>query len=371
MTDQPTILVADDRLDNVELVRDLLAMEGYQVVSAYDGQEALDKIGQCLPDLVLLDLDMPLLDGYEVCERLKANPATADIPVLMLTAWAEPEQRVKGLQLGAEDYLVKPFDYRELLARVETRLRAKQAADELRAAKKAIRETFERYVSPQVVERLLADPTQVRLGGVQQPLTILFADLRGYTRVSEALRPDQLVDVLNGYLAVAVQAVLAYEGTISRYAGDLIMAIFNAPLPQPDHPLRAVCAALRLRRDMADYHATLPEQLRTDFGIGITTGEAVVGNIGAREWLNYTAIGDTVNLAQRLEELAAGGEILMDERTRQALGAAVRVQARGSTPIRGRREPVTIYALVGLAEEDRKAGWHPALQPNPAEQGSL
>jgi adenylate cyclase len=352
MNDQPTVLVADDREDNVTLVYDLLTMEGYQVVTAYDGQEALDKIGQYLPDLVLLDVDMPRLNGYQVCEQLKANLATADIPVLMLTAWAEPEQRVKGLQLGAEDYLAKPFDYRELLARVGTRLRAKQAADQLRAAKQAIRETFERYVSPQVVERLLADPTQVRLGGVQQPITILFADLRGYTRVSEALRPDQLVGVLNGYLAVAVKAVLAHEGTISRYAGDLIMAIFNAPLPQPDHPLRAVRAALRLRRDMSDYHATLPEHLRTDFGIGIVTGEAVVGNIGAREWLNYTAIGDTVNLAQRLEELAPGGEILMDEKTRQALGAGVRVVARGSTPIRGRREPVAVYSLAGLTEKE-------------------
>ncbi len=351
MNNVPMVLVADDRVDNVELVRDLLLMEGYQVVSAYDGQEALDKIGQHMPDLVLLDLDMPLLDGYQVCERLKADPITADIPILMLTAWAAPEQRVRGLQLGAEDYVAKPFDYRELLARVRARLRAKHASDQLRAAKQAIRETFERYVSPQVVERLLADPTHVRLGGVQQLVTVLFADLRGYTAVSEALRPDQLVDVLNGYLNVAVQAVLAYEGTISRYAGDLIMAIFNAPLPQPDHPLRAVRAALRLRRDMADHHAALPEHLRTGFGVGVVTGEAVVGNIGAREWMNYTAIGDTVNLAQRLEESAAAGEILMDEKTRQALGAVVTAESRGLTPIRGRREPVAVYSLLGLEGE--------------------
>jgi adenylate cyclase len=352
MSDRATVLIADDRVDNVELVRDLLTLEGYRVLSAYDGQKALVMTGEHSPDLVILDLDMPELDGYEVCERLKANPATADIPILMLTAWAAPEQRVRGLQLGAEDYMTKPFDYQELLARIETRLRTKQAADQLRAAQQAIRETFERYVSPQVVERLLADPDQVRLGGVQQTITVLFADLRGYTALSEALRPDQLVDVLNGYLTVAVLAVLAFEGTISRYAGDLIMAIFNAPLPQPDHPLRAVRAALRLRRDMAAYQTTLPEHLRTEFGTGIVTGEAVVGNIGAREWLNYTAIGDTVNLAQRLEEMACGGEILMDERTFQALNSRVRVKSRGSTPIRGRRGPVAVYSLQGLVEEE-------------------
>jgi adenylate cyclase len=354
MSPTATVLIADDREDNVELVRDLLTLEGYRVVSACNGQEALDKVDQSLPDLVLLDVDMPVLNGYQVCERLKANPETADVPVLMLTAWGEADHRVKGLQLGAEDYLVKPYDYRELLARIETRLRAKQAADRLRAAQKTIRETFERYVSPHVVERLLADPTRVRLGGVQQPLTILFADLRGYSRVAQALPPDQLVDVLNGYLNVAVKAVLAFEGTISRYAGDLIMTIFNAPLPQPDHPSRAVRAALRLQRDMCDYHATMPEPLRTSFGVGIVTGEAVVGNIGAREWLNYTAIGDTVNLAQRLEEIAGSGEILMDAKTRQTLGSTVRVEARGRVAIRGRREPVEVYSLLGLAAEETR-----------------
>ena len=136
------------------------------MLSAANGQEALDRIRQHLPDLILLDLDMP--DHERVsrsAQQLKADPATANIPVLMLTAWAEPEQRVRGLQLGAEDYLAKPFDYRELLARIEARLRAKQDTDEMRAAQKTIRETFERYVSPQVVERLLADPTTGAPGG--------------------------------------------------------------------------------------------------------------------------------------------------------------------------------------------------------------
>jgi adenylate cyclase len=351
MNDKPIVLVADDRVDNVELVCDLLAMEGYQVLSAYNGQEALDRICESLPDLVILDLDMPRLNGYEVCERLKADPATASIPVLMLTAWTAPEQRVKGLQLGADDYLAKPFDYRELVARVKARLRAKGEADRLRAAQQAIRGTFARYVSPQVVERLLADPTQVSLGGTQQIITVLFADLRGYTALAEMLPPGQLVGVLNGYLTEAAQAVVACEGTISQYSGDLVMAIFNAPLPQPDHALRAARAALRLRQDMIAYHARLPDHLRMQFGTGIVTGEAVVGNIGARERLNYTAIGDTVNLAQRLEESAHGGEILISASTRHALGAAARVEVRGLVPIRGRSEPVEVYALLGLEGE--------------------
>ncbi len=352
MSNTPTVLIADDRIDNVDLVRDLLTMEGYQVVGAYNGQQALDRIREHLPDLVILDIDMPIMNGYEVCSKLKADPTTDSIPVLMLTAWAEPDQRVKGLNLGAEDYLAKPFDYRELVARVRARLRTKQEADELRAAEQAIRETFARYVSPRVVERLLADPAQVRLGGVQQTISVLFADLRGFTGLAETLPPDQLVDVLNGYLTIATQSVLAFDGTTSQYAGDLVMAIFNAPLPQPDHAVRAARAALRLRRAMNNYQTQLPEHLRLDFGIGIATGEAVVGNIGAREWLNYTAIGDTVNLAQRLEEIARGGEILMTEHTFQLLGEAVQSEDKGLTRVRGRTEPVAVHSLLSLAHEE-------------------
>jgi len=355
MSDKPTILIADDRPETVQLVRDLLMMEGYQVVTAIDGQEALDRIRKNLPDLVLLDLNMPRLNGYEVCQQLKADPTTADIPVLMLTAWAEPDQRVKGLQVGAEDYLAKPFDHRELLARIRTRIRAKQETDRLRVAQRTIRETFERYVPPHVVEQLLADPTQVALGGAQQMVTVLFADLRGYTTLAETLPPDQLVDVLNGHLTAAAQAVLAYDGTISQYAGDLVMAIFNAPLPQPDHALRAVQAAQRLRHEMTRYHADLPLELRMEFGVGIASGEAVVGNIGANELLHYTTIGDTVNLAHRLEEIADGGEILLTETTRQLLAdTPVRVKPKGLTSIRGRSESIAVYALLGLTEGESK-----------------
>jgi adenylate cyclase len=354
MSDQPTILIAEDRPDSVQLLRDLLKMEGYHTLIAYDGQEALERTRQDLPDLVLLDINMPIMNGYEVCQRIKADPLTADIPVLMLTAWSEPDHRVKGLRLGAEDYLAKPFDQRELVARIETQIRIKQEADRLRASQRTIRETFERYVPSHVVERLLADPTQVTLGGAQQVVTVLFADLRGFTNLAETLPPDQLVTVLNGHLNVAAQAVLAYDGTISHYAGDLVMAIFNAPLRQSDHALRAARAAAKMQQDMARYHAGLPPELRMDFGIGIASGEAVVGNIGAQELLHYTTIGDTVNLAQRLEELAGGGQVLLTESTQQLLGATAQVEFRGLTSIRGRSEQVAVYALLSLAGEENQ-----------------
>jgi adenylate cyclase len=355
MSKAATILVADDRPESVRLVRHLLQAEGYTTVAAYDGKEALERIRQHLPDLVVLDLNMPVMNGYEVCQRLKADPVTTDIPVLMLTAWADPEQRVKGLQLGAVDYLAKPFDYRELVARIQTRLRAKQEADRLRAAQRAIRGTFERYVPGHVVEQLLANPTQVSLGGKQQVVTILFADLRGYTSLAEVLSPDQLVDVLNGHLSVAAQAILANDGVICQYAGDQVMAIFNAPLPQEDHALRAVRAALYLGQAMTDYHAGLSPELRMEFGVGIASGEALVGNIGAKELLHYTAIGDTVNLAQRLEEIAGGGEVLLTECTCQLLdGTQVRLATNGPTQVRGRNGPVKVYTLLGFSEGESR-----------------
>lgn len=348
MSEPPTIMVVDDRPESVQMISDLLAREGYQVLTAYTGQEALESVSRRLPDLVLLDLNMPVMNGYEVCERLKANPVTADIPVLMLTAWADPDHRVRGLQLGAADYLVKPFDYRELLVRIQARLQVKQQTERLRAAEKAIRHTFERYVPPHVVERLLADPTQVRLGGTHQTITVLFADLRGYTALAEALSSEELLEVLNGHLTVAATAVMAYDGTICQYVGDLVMAIFNAPLHQPDHAARAVQAALKIRRDLEAFHATLPPELCMEFGIGIASGEAVVGNIGAKEFFHYTAVGDTVNLAQRLEEMAHGSEILVTESTRHLLdGTAVRATPRGLTSIRGRNVPIPVFALQG------------------------
>jgi len=232
---------------------------------------------------------------------------------------------------------------------VRARLRSKQTADDLRAAQQAIRYTFERYVSPRVVERLLADPSQVAAGGVQQSVTILFADLRGYTALAEALPPEQLVEVLNGHLTVAAQAILAQEGTISTFVGDLVMAIYNAPCPSPITPSARRGRPWLCTRAWLAFHAELSPKLRMNFGIGIVTGEAVVGNLGARELQLYTAVGDVVNLAQRLEEIAGGGRIFISDDTRQALGPEASVRSLGPVLVRGRTEPVVIYELLALS----------------------
>jgi class 3 adenylate cyclase len=214
------------------------------------------------------------------------------------------------------------------------------------------------------VQRLVADPAGVHLGGAQQTITVLSADLRGYTGLAERLPLEQLLAILNGHLAVAFHAVLAFGGTIGQLAGDQILALFNAPATQPDHARRAIQAAIRIRQETASYHASIPAQVRMEYGMGIATGDAIVGNMGAQEMLSYTAIGDTVNVAVLLQELAREREILLLETTRQALIAQApaqdspsvpdatrgipeghRLSDRGVTWVRGRREPVHVHAL--------------------------
>jgi adenylate cyclase len=288
------------------------------------------------------------MDGYEVCIRLKADPNTARIPILMLSAKGEIPDRVKGLDLGAEDYFTKPCNIEELVARVQARLRAKHREDDLFDTEKRVRDTFQRYVSTRVVEKLLRNPERVKLGGVKQEVTVLFADLRGFTALAEHLPQERLIEVLNGYLTAGAQPVLEHDGTINQYAGDEIMAIFNAPLRQKDHVLRAVESGLAIHRRLQTYHAILEPELRLNCGVGIATGQAVVGNVGTPQIMNYTAVGDVVNLAKRLEESAKGGQVLIGASSYQHVQDQVVVRPLSPLTVKGREEPVAVYEVLGL-----------------------
>ncbi|MCD6554249.1 MAG: response regulator [Anaerolineae bacterium] len=342
------VMIADDSFESVELLRALLSDQGYEIVVAFDGEEALAKAREETPDLLLLDIMMPKMDGYEVCRRLKADPHTARIPILMLSARGAIPDRVKGLDLGAEDYFTKPFNLKELVARVQARLRAKHREDDLLDTERRVRDTFQRYVSTRVVEKLLRNPERVELGGVEQEVTILFADLRGFTALAEHLPPERLIGVLNGYLTAGAQPILEHDGTINQYAGDEIMAIFNAPLRQDDHVLRAVKAGLAIHQRLRTYHATLEPELRLNCGVGIGTGQAVVGNVGTPQIMNYTAVGDVVNLAKRLEESAQGGQVLIGANSYQHVRDLVVVRSLPPLTVKGREEPVAVYEVLGL-----------------------
>jgi adenylate cyclase len=343
----PNVLVAEDNRDSLELVRDILLSLGYSPILAENGREALDLIAAQPPDLVILDINMPEVDGFEVCAAIKRNPATAKIPVIILTAHSDVESRVTGLGLGADDYLQKPFHPRELVARIETRLRAKAITDDLRAQGDELRRTFERFVGPEVVEQLLEDPTHIQLGGVETEVSVLFADLENFTRLAESVPPGELLDILNRYHTLMVQHIKANGGTVDKFLGDGVMALYNTPVPQPDHPLRAVRTALDIRAALDDFHRTLDPRFRLNVNFGINSGRAIVGNVGAPDIMDFTAIGDTVNLASRLEGLAGSNEIVVSEGTWHAVADYVIGERLAPRPVRGRGELVVSYLIHG------------------------
>jgi class 3 adenylate cyclase len=214
----------------------------------------------------------------------------------------------------------------------------------------ATREMFRRYVAPAVVDRLPSDPDELRLGGQRQAVTILFADIRNFTQLSEQLAPEELVEILNQYLAVAANAVLKYEGTLDKFMGDAVMAIFNAPLPQADHPLLAVRVALEMRQAVAQLYHRLPNAQHLQYGIGIHTGDAVVGNVGTRQQMNYTAIGDAVNVARRLQESAGGGQIILSQAVYRLVREQVKATRLPSLRVKGRRQVEQVWELNAMRD---------------------
>jgi len=342
------ILVAEDDRDSRDLVSDILLNLGYTPVTAANGLIALEKIQQEAPDLVILDINMPKMDGFEVCAALRNNPKTAQIPIIMLTAQSDVDSRVRGLGVGADDYLPKPYHPRELIARVEARLRAKVEADSLRAQREQIRQTFERFVAHEIVEKLLENPSSVQLGGAEATVTVLFADLEGFTRLAENTKPVRMIEVLNAYHLLIVQHIKGNGGTLNKFLGDGVMALYNTPLAQPDHALRAVRTALHIRDALPAFHLTLEPPFRMAVNFGIHTGTAIVGTIGTPELMDFTAVGDTVNLASRLQELSAHSQITISEETYSLIADRVIARRIGAQSVRGREEPVVAYMIERL-----------------------
>jgi adenylate cyclase len=340
------VLVVDDSADSRQLLADIVTGMGLNVIRASNGMETLELARSKNPDLIILDVSMPGMSGFEVCAKIKGEPETAQIPVLMLTALNDVENRVQGLKSGADDYLTKPYNPRELMERVRARLRAKQETDDLRKMEQVIRETFTRYVSPSVVQRLLTDPSQIKLGGTLQQITVLFADLEGFTTLSEQTDPERLLSILNQYLTMMVEAILGYGGTIDKFLGDGVMAMYNTPLAQPDHARRAVQTALKIRGGLAKFHEQFdpPHRLRINFGIH--SGMAIVGNVGAPQLMDFTAVGDTVNIASRLQQLGKGGQILISVSTFESIGSLSATRSIGAVKVKGRVEEVNVFEVL-------------------------
>lgn len=342
------VLAVDDNPDNVELISDIVGALGYEIIKAFDGSQALDRISEGHPDLILLDVNMPGMSGFDVLKLLKSDSNTAQIPVILLTALSDVDYRVEGLDLGADDYLTKPYSPRELIARIETRLRAKSHADNLREMQQIIRRTFERFVSASVVEQLLQDPSTIKLGGKIQEVTVLFADIQGFTATSERLDPEPLLSILNLYHELMVETIQRNKGTIDKFIGDAVMALYNTPLELPDHALRAVVSACEIRDALQNFHEQFDPDFRWDINFGIHTGTAVVGNVGAPQIMDFTAVGDTVNVAARLQGQSDNGQIFISEATHKLIEEFVDTKPIGRLSFKGRVEPVMTFEVLSV-----------------------
>ncbi len=342
------ILVAEDNPNARQLVHDILESIGYESILAVDGPSALAAAQTQVPDLIILDVNMPGMSGFEVCKAIKDDPKLNHIPILMLTAQTDVESRVAGLGLGAEDYIAKPYSPRELAARVSARIRAKSETDTLRRTQEIIRQTFERFVSPSVVEKLLQNPSDIKLGGKLQEITVMFSDLEGFTSVSEKTEPEKLLGILNRYHELVVSIIQREGGTVDKFIGDGVMALYNTPLEQADHALRAVRTALSIRDELAQFSQQFEQPYRMKINFGIHTGMAVVGNVGTPQCMNFTAVGDTVNLASRLQALSNNEQILLSQATYDQLRNLLRSNVIGTRSVKGRSEPVMIYEALAL-----------------------
>jgi adenylate cyclase len=347
----PRILVVDDNKQNLTILEKALTAAEYEVLTAADGPTALSLIESASPDLVLLDVMMPGMSGYEVCERIRANEATRLLPVVMLTALSEVTDRIRGIQTGADDFLTKPVNREELLTRVRSLLRIKTLHDELETKNRLLRTLFNRYVSEDVAAEIVADPGRhLKLGGEKREVTVLFGDLRGFTPLAERLDPQDVVDVLNVYLTQVVDIVFEFGGTLDKFRGDGVMAFFGAPIRREDDPANAVRCALAMQERLKDITFEKFPDLRLRMGIGINTGIVIVGNIGSERRTDYTVIGNEVNIAQRFESNAGPGQILITGSTYEHVKGAVQVRELGLLRVMGKQEGVMAYDVLSWRE---------------------
>ena len=342
---KPLILIADDDWLNRDVLETYLKHMGAEVVAVGDGFAALESATANPPDLILMDLHMPRMDGIEACKHIKAHPATQFVPVVMITAQEAEEEKFRAIEAGVDDFIPKPYSAVMLMTRVRALLKIKQLNDQVQARNNLLRQVLNRYVAEEVVSTILTDPEKhLQLGGETRRVTVLFADIRGFTQFTEKHTAARVVEILNRIFSALTQVVRDHRGTLDKYLGDAIMAFYGAPVAYPDDTLHAVRTALEMQTMFARLKAELGLEI-AGLGVGLHSGEATVGNVGSEVLMDYTVIGDTVNVAKRLTEDAKAGEILISEATYQAVSEHITADRLDARPIRGRTEPVVVYAL--------------------------
>ncbi len=334
------VLVADDNKVIRLLIARNLEGQGHKVTFAENGRQALAMLRSQPFDLVLLDIEMPEMDGHQALTELVADPALRSVPVVMISGVEDLTTVVQCIELGAEDYLHKPINPVLLKARVNASLEKKRLRD-------GQRELIRKFATDEVAEELLA--SGFSLGGKWVEATVMFSDIRGFTSIAEAQSPAETIEMLNDYYTLMMDAIAEEGGIVNQMVGDGLMAIFGAPLPKPDHGVRAVRAAIQMI-SLVDGYAMERVALGKSpiqIGIGIASGQVIAGYTGTQRRATYTCVGDTVNLAARLEShtKVVGKPILIEECVRQAIGDHCAITDEGLAEIKGKAQPVHVYSV--------------------------
>lgn len=368
MNARTRILVVDDMPQNVKLLEQLLTLSDFEVFTASSGAEGLAQISANRPDLVLLDVVMPKMSGYEMCRAIRADPATALLPVVMVTALDPAEERVRGIEAGADDFLAKPINQSELLARVRSLLRiqslhrrieeqAAQLAEwnaklEERVAEQVAQlgrlARLKRFLSPKVADLIVAGQLDDPMATRRREVVVAFSDLRGFTAFTDTADPEEVFAVLHAYHGELGRLIAAHDGTVEHFAGDGVMIIFNDPAPLPNPALSAVEMALGVRDAVARLSAGWKKRgYRLDCGLGIAQGYATIGTIGFEGRFDYGTIGRVCNLAARLCSAAQESEILVSERVFGLVEQDVEAEPKGELVLRGFGKPVAAWSVKG------------------------
>lgn len=361
MREPPLILAVDDVSENLDILRTRLEAQGYRVETAADGEEAIKKVRELPPDLILLDIMMPKLDGIAALSILKQDQALRLIPIVLLTAKTDRSDVIAGLEAGADEYLTKPIDHASLLARVRSMLRIKSLNDELEALNQSLERRvaeqvahierlsrLRRFLPPQIADVIVAsDGEHDLLLSHRREVSVVFCDLRGFTAFTETNEPEEVMSVLSEYHRAMCGLIDRYGGMIQGFVGDGLVAVFNDPVPCADHAIRAV----RLAADMRDGIAHLASSwirrgLDLGCGIGVAQGYATLGTIGFAPRLEYSAVGSVMNLASRLSDEAKSGQIVVNRRIFSEVESMVEAVDLGVLALKGFSRPVAAYEII-------------------------
>jgi adenylate cyclase len=370
------ILIVDDTPANIEILQMRLAAHGYEIITAGDGEEALEVIGEQRPDLILLDIMMPKIDGIEVCRRVKADDALPFIPIILITSKADPKDIVTGLEAGAEEYLTKPVEHTALVARVKSMLRIKELHDKGQEQATRLEEQavelvelnqgleqrvaeqltelehvgqLKRFFSPQLAELIVSSGDDKFMESHRQEITVVFCDLRNFTEFTATAEPEEQLRVLREYHNAVGSLIFHYEATLEHFAGDGVMAFFNDPVPCPDPATRAIKMSLAMRNEIGELRDKWKKRgFDLGFGVGIDLGYATLGQVGFEGQFHYMAIGSVANLASRLCDQAEDGQILISQRVYADVEEIAEVELVGEFTFKGFHKPVPAYQVLGI-----------------------